>query len=286
MIHSDPLHGDAEFRLSIDFYQEISNDLMEKLATISARKDPSPLEAAQSPSVLTYSLPYLNEDIMRNTIFIEECPNLLASAGTTGLRTWDACLHLGTYLATEGKSLIMGKSVLELGVGTGLLSIICAGPLSAAYVLATDGDPEVGKTIETNIKLNRHHSRTSARRIPLEARVLNWDSSSTLGSVLPSKGGNVLYDTILGADITYSPDSVEALASTLGGLSDLCPNAEIIISATIRNEDTFDFFLAYCLALGLSAYDIDFRCPRIELQKGLFHSLDPPIRIVRIKKER
>lgn len=236
-------------------------------------------------SILTYSLPHTTQDVAANSIFIEESPNLLASSGTTGFRTWDACLHLATYLSSEGKSLIIGKSVLELGVGTGLLSIICAGPLSAAYVLATDGDPHVGRTIESNNGVNHHLARHSRRQIPLESRILEWGSSATLGSVLPSKGGNVLYDTILGADITYSLDSLEALASTLSGLADLCPTAEIIISATIRNEDTFDIFLAHCLEHGLSVYDIDFRCPRFELQSGLFHSLDPPIRIVRIKKE-
>ncbi len=259
---------------------------MKKMADLTTMEDPVPVRGAQSKTCLTYSLPYTTQDLAMNTIFTEESPNLLASGGTTGLRTWDACLHLATYLATEGRSLVSGKSVLELGVGTGLLSIICAGSLSAAYVLATDGDPNVGKTVERNIQLNHHLSRTLGRQIPLESRVLEWASSGTLGSVLPSKGGSVLYETILGADLIYSPDSLEPLASTLSGLADLCPTAEIVVSATVRNEDTFDIFLAHCLQHELSVSDIDFRCPRFELQKGLFHSLDPPIRIVRIKKER
>jgi protein-lysine N-methyltransferase EEF2KMT len=266
-------------------FQEISNELMEKTAKLSTVQDPPPSEYAKLKSILTYTLPNTSEDIILNAIFIEECPDLLAAAGTTGLRTWDACLHLGTYLATEGKSLVIGKSVLELGVGTGLLSILCAGPLSAAYVLATDGDPDVRKTLDRNINLNHHFSKTPGRQIPLEAKVLEWGSSTALGSVLPSKGGSVLYDTILGADLTYSLDSLEPLASTLAGLAELCPTADIVISAPIRNEDTFDIFLAHCLERGLSAYDIDFRCPRLELQRGFFHSLDLPIRIVRIKKE-
>jgi protein-lysine N-methyltransferase EEF2KMT len=259
---------------------------MERMANISAIADTAPLESAQMKTFLTYSLPHDGQEIATDSIFIEESPKLLASAGTTGHRTWDACLHLATYLTTEGRSLIIGKSVLELGVGTGLLSIICAGPLSAAYVLATDGDANVGKTILRNTSLNHHLSRRSSRHIPLEARMLEWGSSAALGSLLPSKGGNVLYDTILGADITYSLDSLEPLASTLSGLAELCPTADIVIAATLRNEDTFDLFLAHCLDHGLSVYDIDFRCPRFELQKGLFHSLDPPIRIVKIKKER
>jgi protein-lysine N-methyltransferase EEF2KMT len=258
---------------------------MQKMANLSASEDLSPIALAELKARLTYTLPYDNQDIVTNYIFIEESPNLLASNGTTGLRTWDACLHLATYLATEGRSHVIGKSVLELGVGRGLLSIICAGPLSAAYVLATDGDKDVEKTIARNVSLNPHLSRKSSLAIPLESKVLEWGSTALLGSLLPSKGGSVLYDTILGADITYSLDSLEPLASTLRSLAELCPNAEIIISATIRNEDTFDQFLAHCLDEALSVYDVDFRCPQFESQKGLFHSLDQPIRIVKIKKE-
>ena len=259
---------------------------MEKMASISAIADLSPPEAAQQKTILTYNLPYDSQEVLTNPVFIEESPNLLASAGGTGRRTWDASLHLATYLATEGRSFIMGKSVLELGVGTGLLSIICAGPLSAAYVLATDGDADVGKSIQKNLSLNHHLSRTSSRKIPLEVKVLEWGSSAALGSLLPSKGGNVLYDTILGADITYSLDSLGPLASTLSGLAELCPTADIVIAATLRNEDTFGLFLAHCLNYALSVYDIDFRWHRFELQNALFHSTDPPIRLMRIKKER
>ncbi|KAF7511047.1 hypothetical protein GJ744_005593 [Endocarpon pusillum] len=265
---------------------EVSGPLMEKMAHLSALEDPSPLETAEAKTICRYTLPSTTEDSLPHTVYIQECPSLLASGGNTGLRTWDASLHLATYLATEAKHLVLGKSVLELGAGRGLLSIICAGRLSAAYVLATDGAQDVRETITRNIDLNPQLARKSRRRIPLEARVLEWGSSAPLGRLLPSKGGSVLYETILGADITYDPDSLEPLASTLSGLAELCPTANIVIAATIRNEDTFDIFLAHCKEQGLSVYDVDFRCPPFELQTGLFHSLDPPIRIVRIRKER
>lgn len=262
------------------------NELMERMALVSAAADPFALTVALEKTILTYSMPYDGQELIKNLIFIEETPNLLASAGSTGRRTWDACLHLATYLGTEGRSLIMGKSVLELGVGTGLLSIICAGPLSAAYVLATDGDADVENTILRNTSLNHHLAHRSGRPIPLEARVLEWGSSAALSSLLPSKGGHGLYDTILGADITYSLDSLEPLASTLAGLAERCPTADIVLAATLRNEETFDRFLAHCRNHNLSVSDIDFRSPQFELQKGLFHSIDPPTRIVRIKRER
>jgi protein-lysine N-methyltransferase EEF2KMT len=258
---------------------------MTKLTQLLSQEDPSPLDAAKQLHVLTYTLPYEHQNMEAYTVFSEENSRLLGSEGDTGLRTWDACLHLATYLATEGRSFIQGKSVLELGAGTGLLSIICAGPLSAAYVLATDGNANIDDNLNRNISLNPHLAKSGNRRIPLEPRRLEWGSEARLGSLLPAKGGNVLYDTILGADLTYSPDAIEPLAVTISGLCELCPRAEVVISAPIRNEDTFDLFLAQCLEHALSVYDVDFRCPPFQLQKGLFHSLDPPIRIVRIKRE-
>ncbi len=258
---------------------------MEKMARFSTLEYPSLLEAAQEPSAVIYSMPYTTRPTNADAVLIEERRSLIASGGTTGFRTWDACLHLATYLATEAKHLVFGKSVLELGVGTGLLSIICAGPLSAAYVLATDGARDVQETIKRNILANSHFARNPGGQIPVEARVLEWGSSAPLGSLFPSKGGSVLYDTILGADIIYDPDSLEPLASTLSGLAELHPNANIVIAATIRNQDTFNIFLARCQEHGLSVHEIEFRCPPFELQKGLFHRLDPPICIMRIKKE-
>jgi protein-lysine N-methyltransferase EEF2KMT len=284
-LDNTPLHGSIESEAPTNLYQEISNALMEKMAELSAKEDSPPLEAAQTLSILTYIPPYATEDVLANAIFIGENPRLLAAAGSTGLRTWDACLHLATYLASDGRSLIKGKSVLELGAGTGLLSIICAGLLSAAYVLATDRDEDMSQRIERNIGLNHHLTRRSGRWIPVEAGALKWGSSETLGRVLPSMRGNILYDTILGADLIYSLDSFDPLASTISALAELCPTAEIVISAPVRNEDVFDLFLARCLDHGLSVYDVDFRCPRFELQRGFFHNLDPPIRIVRIRRE-
>ena len=48
----------------------------------------------------------------------------IAAAGTMGLRTWEAALHLGQYLCTNPE-LVRNKRVLELGTWTGYLAILC-----------------------------------------------------------------------------------------------------------------------------------------------------------------
>ena len=106
----------------------------------------------------------------------------------TGYRTWEGALHLASYLtsAQSSPSLIKNKSVLELGAGTGFLSILCAKYLSAKSVIATDGDESVVEAIKTNAKLNS---------VEVEAKKLWW------GTGLNETGLGSSYDVVVGADI-------------------------------------------------------------------------------------
>src|SRR5437868_5871780 len=127
---------------------------MECMVTKSNAKPMSAYTAAQQRSIVSYHLPSDFTSEAPICIYIEEARNLVAAHGTTGLRVWDASLHLAYFLSTEGKSFVREKAVLELGAGTGLLSILCTGPLQAARVVSTDGDADVVESIETNAELN------------------------------------------------------------------------------------------------------------------------------------
>lgn len=68
----------------------------------------------------------------RRITLLEE--QVAVSSGSTGLRTWTASLHLGHHFLTGGVSL--APRVLELGAGTGFLSILLT---QLGYdVIATD----------------------------------------------------------------------------------------------------------------------------------------------------
>ena len=59
------------------------------------------------------------------------------------------------YLFSEvGRSYVSRTPVLELGAGTGLISILCANYLNASSVLATDGSAEVVDELKSNLQLN------------------------------------------------------------------------------------------------------------------------------------
>jgi len=156
-------------------------------------------------------------------IYILEQPFLLVSGGTTGLKTWEASLLLTEYLFTQD---LKGKDVLELGAGTGLVSITAA--KLGAQVLATDGSPTVIETLSNNASLND---------VDFEREVLTWGSEGTEG--LEKK-----FDLVIGADITYDEEVCEALAESyenalkLGGTG--------LLAATVRNEDTLAAFVRAC----------------------------------------
>lgn len=206
-----------------------------------------------------------------SSITLLESRNLLAAGGTTGLRTWEACLHLASFLSSSKCPIsVKHKRVVELGAGTGLLSILCAKSLSASQVLATDGSREVVDDMVTNFALN---DLQDCPRIGSEE--LCWGNDLTQAYEA---------DLILGADITYDSSSMAALVQTLEQLIKLNPKAEIVISATIRNEDTFASFITSCEAQGFSVTDLGFEVPKPHMQTGPFYSNLVPIRICLIGK--
>lgn len=159
-----------------------------------AQPQPSASSAAQQKSYVTYTTPGLNLKAAQVTLL--EAPSLLASTGTTGFRTWEAALFLATYL-TSGKSidLVFGKSVIELGAGTGFLSILCTKHLGARYVLATDGSREVVTDLKANLDLNKLNEGES-----IQTAVLQWGYALVNGPA-DCRGVNRAYDLVIGADV-------------------------------------------------------------------------------------
>ncbi|KAK5631425.1 hypothetical protein RRF57_007139 [Xylaria bambusicola] len=136
---------------------EISDDLMGRIGALMTHGVPSEFETMKERAYVTFTcLPesqihkYEGDDGNAEeepTITLLERRNLISGSRTTGHRTWEAALHLGSYLLTKpGHDVIRGKSILELGAGTGFLAILCAKHLGARHVTTTDGDESVSTT--------------------------------------------------------------------------------------------------------------------------------------------
>lgn len=132
-------------------------------------------------------------------VTLVENPNLISGQGTTGLRTWEASLALSEFILQSHGSLLDGvKTVLELGAGTGLCSLICA-KLGVPNVRATDGDENVVASLKVNAEANGVGEQVTTD-------VLWWGSEDA-----PVRND---VDLLIGADVVRGPSP-----SSLGVLS-------------------------------------------------------------------
>ena len=174
--------------------QEISDSLITSLTQILAQPLISASTAAQQKCHVTYTVPL--STLGAPAITLLEARSLLASSGTTGLRTWEAALFLGAYLfSPQGRQHVQNKEILELGAGTGFLSILCAKHLEAKRVLATDGSVEVIDDLQSNICLN-----CLERTQIVDTAMLKWGQILD-DDILKAHNENRSCDLILGADV-------------------------------------------------------------------------------------
>lgn len=150
------------------------------------------MTAAQMRAYVTYTFPSLRQNGREATVTLLENHSVIASSGTTGLRTWEASLQLTEHLTSDGIESIQAKNVLELGAGTGLVSIVCSKYLGAKYVLSTDGNQDVVEALEDNAFLNGFDTSNT-----LACRQLRWGRPVDEGE----DGLQQHFDTVLGADI-------------------------------------------------------------------------------------
>eukprot|EP01059_Diplonema_ambulator_P020360 TRINITY_DN3411_c0_g1_i1.p1 TRINITY_DN3411_c0_g1~~TRINITY_DN3411_c0_g1_i1.p1 ORF type:complete len:184 (+),score=39.26 TRINITY_DN3411_c0_g1_i1:81-554(+) len=103
-------------------------------------------------------------------------------------------------LEKNGERLVVGKTVMELGAGCGLLSIVAA-ILGASHVTATD--------LPT---VTPHLQKNTSQYPAITVSDLKW--GPTLPPATPRS-----FDLVVGSDVTITPYAVPALVETLVALS-------------------------------------------------------------------
>lgn len=71
--------------------------------------------------------------------------------GEVGLQVWSAALLLADFIMSRGSEL-MGRTILELGAGVGLVSLVAAS--FAALVFCTDIQDQILANCQQNVQLN------------------------------------------------------------------------------------------------------------------------------------
>ncbi|KAI0006438.1 S-adenosyl-L-methionine-dependent methyltransferase [Xylariaceae sp. FL0662B] len=272
-------------------YDEISDELMTALTSLMASGVPSELQAVQEKACVTFTCLPENWDpeeadaatsasASEPGITLLERRHLISGSRTTGFRTWEAALHLGSYLLTEtGSSLVRGRNVLELGAGTGFLAILCAKHLGARHVTTTDGDEGVVETLRENLSLNN----LDGPQQKVRTETLLWGTDLE-GTWVEEDCRASPYDVVIGADITYDKVAISALVSTLQSLFDMRPALTVIIAGVVRNAETFQTFKDECTHHSLAAEEVHFEAKPVREQKALFYASAVPIKILSIRR--
>ncbi|XP_041663693.1 S-adenosylmethionine-dependent methyltransferase domain-containing protein [Cheilinus undulatus] len=126
------------------------------------------------------------------------------SIDTFGALIWPGAIALCQFLENNQQQVnLMDKAVLELGAGTGLLSIVAS--LLGAAVTATDL-PDILSNLTFNLLRN---TKGRSRYTPQVAR-LTWGQD--LERDFPSV--SYQYDYVLAADVVYPHDCLEELLET------------------------------------------------------------------------
>ncbi|KAM8893446.1 uncharacterized protein mettl21ca [Spinachia spinachia] len=142
---------------------------------------------------------------------------------------WPAALALCHYLDTHREDLsLVDKAVLEMGAGTGILSVVAA--LLGASVTATDL-PEVLGKLQANVMRN---TRGRCRYSPRVA-ALSWGQD--LESTYPASVYR--YDYVLAADVVYHHDFLDGLLDTMKHFCQ--PGTKVIWANKVRFENDRTF---------------------------------------------
>lgn len=112
-----------------------------------------------------------------------------------GGMVWQAAVPLCAWL-TDRESLIRGRTVLELGAGTGVCGLHAAG-LGAARVVLTEGGADEAALLAL-MRTNVEHNRSRLMRAVVEVQALPWGDEAAL----PAGP----FEWVIGSDITWSCD--------------------------------------------------------------------------------
>ncbi|XP_077234219.1 uncharacterized protein LOC143876404 [Tasmannia lanceolata] len=140
-----------------------------------------------------------------------------------GYCLWDCAITLAHYLPINARSHpLSGKTVIELGAGTGLPGLV-SGTLGAARVTLTDR-PHLLPGLRRNVEANAETLSSEIKVLPLE-----WgdDEESTLSAF-----GDRPFDVVLMSDLLYDVSAVPDLCRSLKGLSD--SHTEILLAYELR----------------------------------------------------
>ncbi|KAI2777987.1 putative methyltransferase-domain-containing protein [Daldinia loculata] len=183
--------------------------------------------------------PRLKESSFREKVSIDvrlnDAPQTTTDHTDVGLQSWGASIIFSDLLCSSPGRLGLGREtlgssprIIELGAGTGLVSLVLAKALphfgvSDATLIATDYHPAVLKNLQSNVKLSR---------VNVETCFLDW-SAPILEAPL-----DLSADMLVATDVIYAPEHAMWLRDCATRL--LAPKGVFWLLMTIRPNGRFE----------------------------------------------
>ncbi|KAF7308807.1 hypothetical protein MKEN_01080300 [Mycena kentingensis (nom. inval.)] len=185
---------------------------------------------------------------------------LRSRSGDTGSVVWQASIDFAQSILQQHHAKspdalfdlerLPSSRILELGSGTGLLSIALS-PL-VAHFTATD-IPELLPLMRKNLALNFPAERN------VSVNELNWQ---TLASLPPARRAQLFtvspdapYDIVLIVDCIYHPSLLPSLLATIDYVA-TTPTTAVVVAMELRAEDVTREFLEGWLALDSGRWEV------------------------------
>ncbi|KAJ7047839.1 putative methyltransferase-domain-containing protein [Mycena alexandri] len=192
----DELSSDDPTIDADDTRESLLDDTTALLARFSRHEE----DEADYDITRTFSFPSKSGTIR---IELNDAPLSNADHTSVGLQSWGSAIVLAERLCASPASFNLLDAqplrVLELGAGTGLLSIAVAKllPHPDTIVVATDYHPAILTNLAANLRTNFPGDRSGARVSALE---LDWAS--------PARDApfDAPFDVVLAADVVYHPE--------------------------------------------------------------------------------
>ncbi|KAI4617748.1 hypothetical protein J4E83_006080 [Alternaria metachromatica] len=220
---------------------EVNDDVREKLVDDAGFILSSLFENAdEEEEALTrdFCFPTSSGDSVKVTL--NDAPLSSTDHTAVGLQSWGASIILSSMMCAEPEhfgltedSLAGKRTIIELGAGTGLVSlavakllpVVGAGPVS---ITATDYHPAVLKNCNANIETNFPSS--SYDTPPVETAILDWAQPPT-----HMKSAS---DLLIASDVVYAPEHAAWLRDCAAHL--LAQNGVFWLMVTVRMTGKFE----------------------------------------------